>query len=167
MMQADKKSLLFIDDEESILKTLGFYLNKNGFNVDTASSGEEGLDKFKKTQPDIVITDLMMEGISGLEVLDEIMRIDKDVMVLVLTGYGSLDSSLEALRLGAYDYLQKPCDREELAIKVSQGLHKQVLERQVKTLNSQLIAANNELINREKNSKPKTLNWKIFPFWMD
>ncbi|MBC8287260.1 MAG: response regulator [Nitrospinae bacterium] len=150
-MQTDNKSLLFIDDEKSILKTLGFFLNKNGFNVDTASSGEEGLKKFKKTHPDIVITDLMMEGISGLEVFEEIMRIDKDVMILVLTGYGSLDSAIEALRNGAFDYLQKPCDRSELLMKILKCSELQDAKSMVKAQHEELAQSNyylQEEINR-------------------
>lgn len=145
MMATENKSLLFIDDEESILKTMGFFLKKSGFHVETACSGEEGLSKFENTHPNVVITDLMMEGISGLEVLEEIMRIDKNVMVLVLTGYGSLESALSALRKGAYDYLQKPCDRSELLMKVNKCLELQEAKFLVKTQHDELVKTNYQL----------------------
>lgn len=142
------KSVLIVDDEESILKTLSFNLSQQGYKVETASSGEECIEKFKQTEPDLVVTDLMMEGIGGIEVLKTIKRLKKDTMVIVLTGYGSMNTVVEALRLGAYDYLQKPCDRSELSLKISKCLDKQDLARQVDKLMLELVTTNSQLMGQ-------------------
>lgn len=142
------KSVLLVDDEKSILKTLSFNLSKQGYKVETASSGEEGIEKFKRIEPDLVVTDLMMEGIDGIQVLETVKRIKRDTMVIVLTGYGSMNTVLKALRLGAYDYLQKPCDRSELSLKVANCLEKQDLARRVDSLTLDLVTANSQLMGK-------------------
>ena len=150
------KSILYIDDETSLLQIMSHALEKRGYEVATASSGESGLQIFNEIKPNVVVTDIMMEGISGIEVLKQVKKERPDTVVIALTGYGTMDTSIEALRLGAYDYLLKPCDRDELAIKISKGLKQQGMERQIKDLNEQLIAANSELIKREEKLKSKT-----------
>lgn len=141
------KSILIVDDEESILKTLSFNLTNQGYQVDIAYSGEEGINKFRKQKHDLVITDLIMMKMDGIEVLKTVKKIKKDTMAIVLTGFGSLDSAVEALRLGAFDYLVKPCDREELSLKVAKCLHEQDLARQVDKFNVDLVSANASLLD--------------------
>ncbi len=107
-------SILIVDDEESILATLSFNLEKQGYKVETAQSGKEGLEKFNKLKHDLVVTDLVMEGLNGIDVLKEVKRTQSDTQVMVLTGHSSLTTAIEALRLGASDYLQKPFTLRQL-----------------------------------------------------
>ena len=139
------KSVLIVDDEESIRTLMRFNLISQGYAVETASSGEEGLAKYNQYNPDLVITDIMMEGITGLDVLKRVKSLNPDAMVIVVTGYGSLDSAVEALRQGAYDYLRKPYNREEFSLKVKKCLQKQSVERQVRTLTQSLLELNERL----------------------
>lgn len=139
------KSVLIVDDEESIRTLMGFNLRNQGYTVETASSGEEGLIKYHKHNPDLIVTDIMMEGINGLDMLREVKSLNPEVMVIVVTGYGSLDSAVEALRLGAYDYLRKPYNREELSLKIKKCLRKQDMERQVRELTQSLLELNCKL----------------------
>jgi len=117
-----KYSVLLIDDEEIILDTLGNDLKDNGYNVFTCNSGETGIDLFKQHSPDLVLVDLLMPGIGGIDVAKAVIEFKPDVKVIVLTGYGTLDSAIEALRLGVSDFLIKPCDRKVLSRKISKHL---------------------------------------------
>ena len=138
-------SILLVDDEDSILVTLGFNLEKQGYKVETAQNGEEGIKKFNQSRHDLVVTDLMMEGLNGIDVLKEVKKTDPDAQVIVLSGHGSLTTAVEALRLGAFDYLQKPCDRSEFSIKIANCLDKQYLVRQHSILGEKLRALNDRL----------------------
>lgn len=126
------KSILLVDDEEIIRVTVSGDLKAEGYDVHTAHSGEEGIGKLQNQHFDLVITDLMMEGLDGIQVLKEAKKHYPDLMVLILTGYGSLTSAIDALRLGAADYMLKPCNRSELSIRVSNCLEKQELQKKIK-----------------------------------
>ncbi|MBT3413882.1 MAG: response regulator, partial [Nitrospina sp.] len=95
--------ILLVDDEDSIRHTLKFNLSKLGYSVDTANSGREGFEKFQVTGYDLVITDIMMPEMTGIELLQEITKVNPEAMVMLLTGFGSLDTAVQALRLGAQD----------------------------------------------------------------
>ncbi len=117
-----KKTILLVDDEESILESLCNYLGKNNYDVKTASSGEAAVDQIRTTHFDLVVTDLVMDGISGMEVLKETKKTNSRVCVFILTGYGDMESAIEALRSGADDYFLKPFDPEELVLKIKRCL---------------------------------------------
>lgn len=125
-----KHSILLIDDEEIILASVGADLEQEDYEVTTVASGERGIRKYWERKHDLVITDLTMEGMDGLQVLREIKQINPEALVIFLTGYGSMESSIEALRLGASDYLLKPCRKDELLSKVSNCLKKPGLNKQ-------------------------------------
>jgi len=127
-----KHLVLLVDDEESILSGVSDYLKKEGYAVSTASSGEEGVDKIKAEHFDLVITDLMMGGIGGLEVLKKAREWDPNIMVMVLTGFGSIDTAIDAMRLGAFDYLQKPCEKEEILLRTKRCMDQLKLNRKIK-----------------------------------
>jgi len=125
-----KASILIIDDEESLLNLFARFLAQEGYQVATALSGTEGIEKFKDGGYDLVISDLAMGCMDGLQVLREITEIDPHACVILLTGRGSLDSAVEAIRLGAADYLLKPCSGAELNFRVGASLEKKwLLER--------------------------------------
>ncbi len=121
--------ILIVDDEplqRDILKTI---LSEEGFEVSTASSGNEAFSIIAKTPPKVVLTDLKMPGISGMELLERIqqMEIVPAPAVLIMTAYGTISSAVEAIKKGAYDYLTKPLDKETVLFKVRQAIERQQL----------------------------------------
>jgi DNA-binding NtrC family response regulator len=127
-----KKSILIVDDETAILNSIRQDLKVENYNVTTALSGEEALTHLQSRHIDLVITDLAMPGIDGIRVLQEAKIIDPAICVLILTGYGDMFSAIAALRLGADDYLLKPCDSDELLLRMARCLEKQELLRKIK-----------------------------------
>ena len=124
--------ILLVDDEESYLKVLAFDLKKQGYEVSTAGSGQEALTHLEQNDPSLVITDYNMDGMSGIELMRKIKEKKPEMMVMMLTAYGSMESAIEALRLGAFDYLLKPHNREELRIKVGLCFENLELQKKVK-----------------------------------
>ena len=119
------KSILLVDDEEIILNSLGMDLRQENYAVTFANSGEEAITLLKDNPFDLVVTDLSMSGMDGIQVLQEAKRINSSMGVIILTGYGDMTSAIDALRLGADDYLLKPCEPEELVIRIGRCLEKQ------------------------------------------
>ena len=107
-------NLLVVDDEESVAVTMGAILEMDGYNVAISISGADALRKLHETVFDLVLTDLRLDDIDGLSIVSEICRVQPDTVSIILTGYASLESAIKALREGAYDYLIKPCDVDEL-----------------------------------------------------
>jgi len=128
----NKKSILLVDDESSILLSLGNYLRKNNFEVQTADSGEEALALFQTSYFDLVITDLIMGGLNGIELLQAIKMIDSDVGFFIFTGQGDMNFAIEALRSGADDFLIKPYDPEDLILRIERLLKAQDVRRKIK-----------------------------------
>ena len=126
-----KKSLLIVDDELIILNSLSRELVSAGLEVTTAASGEDAVARINNDFFDLVMTDLLMPGIDGFQVLKAAKRKNIQIMVIILTGYGAMESAIDALRLGADDYLQKPCDTDELLYRISNCFVKQELIRKI------------------------------------
>lgn len=116
--------VLVVDDEPAVRSSLKEILEQEGHQVVAAASGEEALLKLGQTSFDLILVDLKMEGIDGLQVMQEARRRAPDTMVIILTAYGTLDSAIGALRHGAHDYLLKPCKVEDLIASVGAGLAK-------------------------------------------
>ena len=118
--------LLVIDDESSLREFLTIFLGRHGFEVRTASSGEAGLDVFDAWRPDIVLTDLNMPGIDGMEVLRQVKaraaEAGRDVPVVLITAFGSISRAVEAMRDGAFDYVAKPFINDELRLTVAKSI---------------------------------------------
>jgi len=108
--------ILIVDDELIMRKSLADWLERDGHSVDTAASGEEALEKCKEIRFDILLVDIKMEGLSGMDVLKQVKDIDPDVDIVMITAYGSISSAIEAMKNGAYDYLLKPFDPNELGV---------------------------------------------------
>jgi DNA-binding NtrC family response regulator len=104
--------VLVVDDEVNIRNALVTILEKKGYRVCGAGTGDEALQLLEETRVDMVITDLRMPGMGGLEFLRRLKDKWSDTEVIVMTAFGSIDTAVEAMRLGAYDYLTKPIDRE-------------------------------------------------------
>ncbi|HEY0323781.1 MAG TPA: sigma-54 dependent transcriptional regulator [Pyrinomonadaceae bacterium] len=119
-----RKSILVVDDEKSQREILEMILSGEGYDVTTASSGEAALKFAKDRRYDLVLTDLKMTGMDGIELLQHLLAQDSSILVILLTAHGSIESAKEALRRGAYDYLSKPYDREQLLQTISRALSK-------------------------------------------
>lgn len=127
------KTLLLVDDEMSILRSYARDLRAEHYNVTTASNGEEAIRALWEDNFNMLITDLIMPGPSGIEVLRQAKKRNPGICAMVLTGYGDMTSAVAALRLGADDYLLKPLDTEDLLLRLAELLQKQE-ERQKITL---------------------------------
>ena len=134
-----RKSILVVDDEKSQREILEMILSGEGYDVTTASSGEAAMKFVADRHFDLVLTDLKMTGMSGLDLLKELTDFDKSIIVLLLTAHGTVDSAVDALRLGAFDYLQKPYDAEKLLDTVSRALNK------LTTLDAEIISDSSEM----------------------
>lgn len=132
---AEKKALiLVIDDEEAMRDSCSLILTRDGYRAETAANGETGLNKIRELKPDIALIDLKMPGISGFEVLEKIKSLDPQLIPIVITGYATVESAVEAMKKGAYDFLPKPFTPEELRIIISRALERRKLAIEAETL---------------------------------
>jgi len=122
--------ILIVDDELIMRESLAGWLERDGHEIDTAASGEEALRKLKDTRFDILLVDIKMEGISGLDVLKQVKENDPDVAVIMITAYGSISTAIEAMKSGAYDYLLKPFDPGELGVVIEKIMEHQAQTRE-------------------------------------
>ncbi|GAB4296035.1 MAG: sigma-54 dependent transcriptional regulator [Ignavibacteriaceae bacterium] len=113
-----KNRILVVDDEEIIRDSLSYILQKEGYEVEQAENGKQAFDKIIEQSFDLIITDLEMPVMKGIELLEKIMKLDLQTPVVVITAYGSLDTAISALRTGASDYILKPVEFDELIIKI-------------------------------------------------
>ena len=125
-----KIKILIVDDELIMRESLAGWLERDGHAVQTAASGEEALEKAKETQFDIFLVDIKMEGISGLDVLRSVRDSDPDADVVMITAYGSIPSAIEAMKDGAYDYMLKPFDPNELGVLIEKIIQHQEQARE-------------------------------------
>lgn len=130
--------ILLIDDDVNLCKVMGYQLQKNGFDVTTANDGPVGLEYFGKQDFDIVITDIQMPGMSGIEVLNEIRRINREVVIIIVTAFGSIENAVEACHLGADDYITKPFGQEQLLFVIEKALRFRKLQSENTQLRQEL-----------------------------
>lgn len=126
--------VLVIDDEEAMRDSCAQILLKNRYRVETAENGTAGIQKIRDLQPDAVIVDLKMPGMSGFDVLDTLPGIDPHIAVIVITGYATVDSAVEAMKKGAFDFLPKPFTPEELRIILAHALDRRRLVLEAEAL---------------------------------
>jgi DNA-binding NtrC family response regulator len=110
--------ILLVDDEVVFTTNMGKLLTNRGYKVTIANSGDSGIQALEKENYDVVVLDLKMPGMDGLATLKEIKKLGLFTETLILTGHGSIDTALEAIKLGAYDYLTKPCEIDDLVGKI-------------------------------------------------
>ena len=120
--------ILIVDDEPVIRDVLTQLLTSEGYEVEIAASGEEGLQKFSLRTPDLILLDLLMPGLDGIEVLKTVKKIQPQALVIIITAYASVESAIEAMKMGAYDYVQKPFKHEELLLTVRRALEHKVIQ---------------------------------------
>ena len=120
--------ILLVDDEQSFVETLGKRLKARGLRVETANSGEEAIDKAKHQTFDVIVLDLAMPGMDGIETLKQLREIDPDLQIILLTGHGSIEKAVEATKLGAMDFMQKPASLPDLLEQIREaGARKAIL----------------------------------------
>jgi two-component system NtrC family response regulator len=132
-------NILIIDDELNQREILAGFFKKKNYSVDISGSGIEGIEKIKNKIFDLVLTDLKMPDKDGLEVLEEVKKINPEISVIIMTAFGTVENAVKAMKSGAYDYITKPIDLDEIELLV-----KRALER------NRLISENRELINQLK-----------------
>jgi DNA-binding NtrC family response regulator len=134
-----KPSILLIDDDDSLRRVMEFSLTEAGYKVQTAASGEEGLTLFAMGLFDAVITDITMPGMSGMEVLSKIRERSEGLPVIVITAYGTIESAVEAMKQGAFDYITKPFNRDELRLTLDKALRMRRLEKENIELRAEIM----------------------------
>ncbi|MCU0384433.1 MAG: sigma-54 dependent transcriptional regulator [Flavihumibacter sp.] len=126
--------ILIIDDERAIRKTLGEILSYEGYKVEEASDGEEGLKKFKEKNFDVVLCDIKMPKLDGIEFLDKAREANPDIPIIMISGHGTIETAVEAVKKGAFDYISKPPDLNRLLITLRNAMDKTSLVTETKVL---------------------------------
>src|SRR5258706_3375155 len=121
-MLPEKKQVLIVDDEPNLRKILSAQLSRDGYDVMTAEDGEQGLQTLRDHHIDLVITDLKMPKVDGMTLLREALREEPELPIVMITAHGTVDTAVEALKLGAFDYLTKPFDKDEVRQIVAKAL---------------------------------------------
>jgi len=129
-----KKGMIhIIDDEPIIHEVLGDLLTSEGYEVENSSSGEEALDKHSSQSFELVLLDLLLPGIEGIEVLKKLKKIDPNAVIIIITAFASVESAISAMKIGAYDYVQKPFKHDELLITVKRAIeHRKLQEENIR-----------------------------------
>ncbi len=127
-------SILIIDDEKAIRKTLSEILSYEGYKLDDAENGEDGLKKFQEKAYDVVLCDIKMPKMDGLEFLEKAKAINPDVPVIMISGHGTIETAVEAVKKGAFDYVSKPPDLNRLLITIRNAMDRQTLATEAKSL---------------------------------
>ncbi len=143
-----KPKLLLIDDEEGIRTVLGLYLEDEGYQVLTAASGEEGLDVFRREQPPIVLTDIKMPGMGGVELLRRIKQESPDTEVIMITGHGDMELAIQSLKHEATDFITKPINEDALDIALKRANERRDMRRRLRQYTENL-----ESLVREKSAR--------------
>ncbi len=136
------ETILIVDDNEDLQFTLSNIVESEGYNVLKAGDGIKALKLLKANTPDLVLLDMRLPGMDGMKVLEEIKKYDKNIIVLMLTAFGDVKGAVKAMRLGAFDYLTKPFDNEELLIIIKKALDTRNLSKEVESLRKQLDEKN-------------------------
>jgi len=141
--------ILVIDDERSIRNTLKEILEYEKFTVDLAEHGAEGLEKYRQGKYDIVLCDIKMPEMDGLEVLEKIFEEEGDAQVIMISGHGNIDNAVEAIKKGAYDFIEKPLDLNRLLITIRNALDKSTLITETKVLKRK-VSKGSDMIGESK-----------------
>lgn len=132
-------TVMVVDDEDSVRKLLSVVLTREGYQVVCVESGQEALNKFQTVRPDLVIMDIRMPNIDGITAFKEMKRICQNVTVILMTAYAAVETAVEAIKLGAFDYLIKPFDIEEVKLLTNRAIELQKMSKKIVVLNQQLV----------------------------
>ena len=148
-------SVLIVDDEPSILQSLSGILSDEGFETITAANGYEALQRISTESPDLVLLDIWMPGIDGIETLKEIKKDHPWTQVIIITGHGTIDTAVQATKLGAYDFIEKPLSIEKVIVAINNALNFRKLSEEIiylrkKTIEKHSISGQSDLIKSLK-----------------
>lgn len=132
------ETILIVDDNKDMQFTLANILKEEGYETITAPDGERAIKEVKTRSPNLVLLDIKLPGIDGMKILKEIKHIDKEIIIIMLTAYGDVKGAVEAMKLGAFDYITKPFNNEELALIIKNALRTQYLSKEVEVLRRRL-----------------------------
>jgi DNA-binding NtrC family response regulator len=130
--------ILFVDDDEQILSIVEQFLSRSGFNITTESNGLKAIEKVRNNSYSVVFTDLIMPEISGMEILKQVKAASPETEVIIVSGYGTIESAIEAMKLGSYDFLQKPINFDRFKILINRIIEKQRLTEENQLIRSRL-----------------------------
>jgi two-component system, NtrC family, nitrogen regulation response regulator NtrX len=156
-------SILIIDDEKAIRKTLSEILSFEGYKIDEAVDGEEGLKKFKDKTYDVVLSDIKMPKLDGLDFLQKAIESNPDVPIIMISGHGNIETAVEAVKKGAYDFIQKPPDLNRLLITIRNAMERNSLVTETKTLKRKAFKAQEMIGESEGIRKIKDTIEKVAP----
>lgn len=156
-------SILIIDDENAIRKTLGEILSYEGYKIEEAADGEEGLKKFSNTSFDVVLCDIKMPKMDGIEFLEKARELNADVPIIIISGHGNIETAVEAVKKGAFDYISKPPDLNRLLITLRNALDKQTLVTETKVLKRKVSKVQEMVGNSTPIQKIKDTIQKVAP----
>ncbi len=154
MENTERKRVLIVDDEEIIRYSLVNILKGYGYDAIDVSSGEEAVRIISEQRVHLILSDLVMEGMDGLQLLENVKLVSPQTIFILITGYGSLKTAVSALRLGAYDYLLKPCDEEELCYRVKRALEMQNFGEEQKRIQETSAIAKTTITLSDKINTP-------------
>ncbi len=132
------ETILIVDDNRDMQFTISNILKDQGYETITAGDGERAIKEVKTKSPNLVLLDIKLPGMDGMKILEELKQIDKDVIIIMLTAFGAVKDAVRAMRLGAFDYISKPFDNEELVLIIKKALQTQYLSREVEVLKRRL-----------------------------
>lgn len=156
-------SILIIDDERAIRNTLSEILQHEGYKIDVAENGEEGYEKFKKNSYDVVLCDIKMPKMDGIEFLEKSREVNPDVPLIMISGHGNIETAVEAVKKGAYDYISKPPDLNRLLITIRNATDKTTLVAETKTLKRKISKVQEIIGDSEPIQKIKDTIAKVAP----
>lgn len=142
-------TILIVDDEKSIRKTLSDILSYEGYKIEEAADGQEGINLFRKKTYDVVLCDIKMPKIDGMEFLEQAVEVNPDVPIIMVSGHGNIDTAVEAVKKGAFDYISKPPDLNRILITIRNALDKTSLVAETKTLRKK-VSKTQEMIGKSE-----------------
>ena len=128
----EKENILIVDDDIQVLESYERGLKEDNYNIKAVKSGEEALEEIKEKKYNLILLDIVMTGVNGLQVLEETKKLSPETVVILISGYGTIETTIEALRKDAIDFIVKPCDKEELKFRVKKALERQQLGMKAK-----------------------------------
>jgi two-component system nitrogen regulation response regulator NtrX len=128
------RTILVVDDEKSILQSIDGILSDEGFDVVCAESGAEALEKMEELLPDLVLLDIWMPGMDGIETLTKLKEVYPHLQVVVMSGHGTIETAVKATKVGAYDFIEKPLSLEKVLLSVNNALDYYTLEEEISLL---------------------------------
>jgi len=151
-IKSDIPSILVVDDDGFVLELLGDFLKEEKYNVITASSGAEAISRLSALKVDIALVDFKMPGLDGLQTIEELLKIDQDVVAVLMTGFPTIESSVKAIKMGASDYIIKPFKLEEVSLSVRKAIREREMKLEVKILRKKILE-----LEKNVNEKKETI----------